>query len=161
MHSVGHHLQKEAMSRGGDDLFARSAFNRYYYNLFLSVKVVISDFDSSYSELGHKDYPNILSGTMVREFKKIGTRARKLGDFDLHADTQKAVHAAKELAAQMTEANAVRIVADYYPDTKINFIEPGIRYSLNNYSITKAHRWGETSNIHIKTINTVLQQANA
>jgi len=161
MQSVGHNLEVEAMKRPADenDLFARSAFNRYYYNLFLSVRVVLSGFDPSYSKIGHKDYPNVLSGTLIKEFQKIGKQANKLGDYTLYNETKKAVHAAKELAGQMTEANAIRIVADYYPETKIQFGQGG-RYSLNSYSISKAHNWDRMTSTHLKTIEAVLRQTS-
>ncbi len=64
MHEVGHHLQKIAISKTDQnrDVFARSAFNRYYYGAYLNVRELLSSLNPEWSRPRHRHIPYILTG---------------------------------------------------------------------------------------------------
>ena len=47
MHTVGHHLEKKAVSAGihSKDAYARSALNRYYCGTFLTIREMLASLD--------------------------------------------------------------------------------------------------------------------
>lgn len=142
MHEVGHYLQIEALKRADPekDLFARSAYNRYYYSIFLTARNLLSLIDSKYERLPHKSYPEVLLGNIVSTLKKGGRTASKNGDHALVTKIASAVSAANDLSNLMEAAYATRIAADYMPSIKVNFVGPG-RFELQGISITDAHNW--------------------
>lgn len=161
MHSVAHHLQKVAM--GGEisepDTFARSAYNRYYYAVFLLVREMLKDLDSNWSKVAHKSYPEILKGQISKSYKSAMKRALKNGDNALvpHLDT--ASRSALALASLMEKANGVRVVADYEPSELVNF-DSSQRFSLKGIEITEAHSWINQVNVWIDDIKRAWVQIN-
>jgi len=142
MHEVGHHLQIEAIKKDGPekDLFARSAYNRYYYSIFLIAREMLLTLNPDYRQLAHQDYPAILSGSIVKSFKKDRSIAQKNNDYNLFNKIESAISASKNFSELMHRAYATRVVADYQPHEKINFTD-NERFYLNGMSITEAHNW--------------------
>lgn len=142
MHHVAHHLQVHALSVTGNerDSYARSAFNRYYYAVFLSIRNMFRLIDPSWSRTPHSTYPQILKGSILSSLKKAEKTAHRTGDSNLLNDIQRAKRAVYELARIITDANSVRKVADYEPEEPVSFIAGG-RFSLRSISITDAHTW--------------------
>ncbi len=159
MQRVAHHLQLEAMKKQGEerDLYARSAYNRYYYNLFLIVRQMLADLDPIWSELPHKDYPKILKGQICRTYRKSKARAQKNGDSGLVQKLDDGLRAASALASLMTAAYVIRIVADYKPAEKIIF-ESQDRFSLKNINITEAHNWRASAQLWTNSIKDAWSQ---
>mgnify|MGYP001040464198 CR=1 FL=1 len=162
MHNVGHHLQIEAIKETDPikDLFARSAYNRYYYNIFLSVRTMLSEFDPKWSRTPHKDCPIILKETMKKIYKSAKKRAHKNNDTDLVKILDSAIPALHSLSEIMTKAGAIRITADYYPEERVNFTTAN-RFSLKNVDISEAHEWDQKIGILINTIRSAWKQINA
>ena len=153
MQKVGHHLQVEAKKKLGEerDLFARSAYNRYYYAVFLLARSAFASINADWSVAPHKSYPEILKGTITGKFRKAKQNANKVHDYDLIARIENAVHAAAELAKLMEKAYATRIVADYQPLECVVF-NGADRFSLKKIDITDAHSWHEKAMIWTKII---------
>ena len=127
MHSVAHHLQLEAVrlvptSEADADSFARSAFNRYYYATFLCVRETLTTVDQKYdASLNHKGIPELLKGTVQRRIKAIQKKASKLGDTSLVTDCRQTGSQNLALAVMLEKAYATRVVADYTPQTPVDF----------------------------------------
>lgn len=159
MHRVAHHLQIHAVSAvpNDRDIYARSAFNRYYYDLFLLVRGMLASFDSEkWSSLPHVAYPEVLR-KIAKDFQKEQRQAQRNGDMPLHTILQLAVSASKALASLMEKAYGVRVVADYTPEESINFVSAG-RFSLKNIDITEAHNWRTDVETWIKNIEQAWRQ---
>lgn len=144
MESVARHLQVQALRNhkdgGDDDIFARSAYNRYYYATFLIVRSSLSSINHSWSSIAHKSYPDVLGLTIPKQLAKGRQKALSLNDMKLVTDCQSAIAAAKSLAAIMKSGSAVRVLADYEPEVKIDFQDEE-RFALGGVSITEAHQW--------------------
>lgn len=163
MHKVAHHLQTVAIDRDESDrdIFARSAYNRYYYAVFLAVRDMLSEMDSKWSHLAHKNYPEVLTGeSIMKQFQKEKKRAEKNSDYALNEKLDKAIRAVKALSSLMSKAYVVRVVADYEPSEAVNFIS-GERFSLKSVDITEAHSWNNKAEIWIKDIQQAWRQINA
>lgn len=160
MHLVAHHLQLEAVKRteiSEQNLYARSAFNRYYYDLFLMVREMLIELqDAKWSSLTHSSYPGVLD-KIAKDFIKEKNRARKNGDFLLVAIVSQAISASKEISKLMEKAYAVRVVADYDPTEFVNFTS-ATRFSLKNIEITDAHEWRNAVQLWIEDIKKAWQQ---
>lgn len=142
MHEVGHHLQIEAIKKKGPekDLFARSAYNRYYYSIFLMAREMLLILNPDHGHLAHQDYPAILSGSIVKSLKKDRSSAQKNSDYALLNKIESAISASKNFSELMQRAYATRVVADYQPHEKICFTD-NERFYLKGMSITEAHSW--------------------
>ncbi len=142
MQKVGHHLQVEAKKKAGTerDLFARSAYNRYYYAVFLAVRSMLVKLNANWDRPTHKGCPTLLKTTITKKFRTAKSRARKNSDSVLISKLESGIHAAAELANVMERAYAARIVADYEPSEAVNFTSAE-RFSLKSIEITEAHEW--------------------
>lgn len=164
MEAVAHFLQMEAISRhrsGEDcDMFARSAYNRYYYAAFLSVREVLSALDPNWARLPHAAYPQTIEGQVIKTIRSGRSKASKFGDFELEAQCQRALAAAKQLAKLMRDSSAVRVVADYEPAVPVNFVSSG-RFNLGGVEITSAHQWPGQARTWAEAIALAWRQVNA
>lgn len=161
MQIVAHHLQKEAIPKSGDErgLYARSAYNRYYYNTFLIVRALLSEMDVKWSRMPHKDYPIFLKSTIIKDYKAAKVRAKKTNDSVLERKVESGIRAAQALASLMEKANGVRIVADYEPSEKVNF-KSADRFSLKSIDITQAHEWNDSVTLWVKDIKQAWDHIN-
>jgi hypothetical protein len=161
MHNVAHHLQIIAVEKqeADRDIFARSAYNRYYYGVFLCVRQFLNDIDPKWSKLPHKDYPELLRGTISSTYKKARTKANKCDDQELLKLLDSAIRSSAALASLMEKASKIRVVADYEPSEPVNFSN-SLRFSLKGIEITEAHSWDEQSNLWIKNIKQAWMQIN-
>ena len=161
MHGVGHHLQVTAWKKTPPDrdAYARSAFNRYYYGVFLTVRDMFRKMGLHWEEMRHASFPEVLSGQITKEFSKAKNRARKNNDYELEQKIHKvksSIYALKEL---VTKANEIRKVADYEPDEPVLFTgEP--RFSLKSVDVTEAHAWDGNARILCGSILPVWEQIN-
>lgn len=154
MHFVGHHLQMKAhdlatqTDQGAEatsqldqrDAFARSAFNRYYYGVFLTARNMIIHFDPKWGECHHSDYPKLLRGKIKKRLKNARKQKKNLNNLDLNQRLGQAISSADTLADIMNIANKVRVAADYNLEKKIKFQEKR-RFVLESINISDAHMW--------------------
>ena len=161
MHKVGHHLQVEAIKKAGTerDKFARSAYNRYYYAVFLDVRKMLAEFDPKWAEIAHKSFPGLLKGSITKIYKTEKSRANRNGDYELIPKLDNGIRSAAALASLMEKANATRVVADYEPSEHVNFTSAK-RFSLRSIEITEAHGWAESVRIWTNGIREAWRQVN-
>lgn len=159
MQFVGLHLQKVAVEERGPerDKFARSAYNRYYYAVYLDVREMFAQLDASWARTPHKSYSEILEGQVTRKFKEERRKAYKNGDSELVRLIDDAQRAARALASLMQKANGIRVVADYEPAEAVIFSTTD-RFSLKNIGITEAHGWQDNAKLWIRTIQNAWNQ---
>lgn len=162
MQQVAHHLQMHAHVLIGPerDVFARSAYNRYYYGCFLSLRATFAKMNPQWATNPHKSYPELLNGTILRKLKRERTRAIRNGDTELVRILDAAIRGIPEISKIMTEANAARVVADYEPGIAVNFID-GARFSLNQIEIGRAHEWQGRIEILAANLGSAWRQVNA
>lgn len=163
MQSVAHHLQVEAIRvapAAEADSFARSAFNRYYYAAFLCVREALVEIDSKYeNSLKHKEVPEMLRGSIQKRIKGIEKKARRLDDSRLVTECRQASNQNLSFAEVLSKAYATRVVADYNPNTQVNFDSP--RFELSGVSVNEAHDWVQIASVWSAAVLGVIRQENA
>ncbi len=162
MEVVGLHLKNIASTRPNTverDLFARSAFNRYYYASYLDVKTVLGSFKVEWGGIPHGDIPSVLVGAVKKALLKGRERAQRASDHDTAELCSRAVHAAHELSKMMTEGYATRVTADYYPEMKIDFSD-AYDFTLNFVRVKDAAAWPSKARVLLRTISTAWRQVN-
>lgn len=145
MERVAHHLQQAAVARRGNredfDVFARSAFNRYYYSLFLIVRSTVLLINPKWDAV-HSGIPDVLQGSIYDQINKYRKNSLKRQDRETIEICNRALFALKALADLMKNANSVRVLADYNP--QISVVDEGdSRFALGATNITSAHGWPE------------------
>ena len=150
---VAHHLQIEAQKRStaDRDIFARSAFNRYYYCSFLLTRQLFQSISPNATPHAHKAFPEFLKTTIVKELNRGLEIARRTKDGELKNILNRAKSAALNLAQQLVLAYAVRVTADYNPESEVEF-ESKSRFALNGVSVTEAHQWEQKTKSYCRTI---------
>jgi hypothetical protein len=164
MQVVGHHLQtfvqktidKSELDR---DLFARSAYNRYYYACVFIIREALTEIDNVWKRTPHKSYSEIFNGTITKRLKKEKMRAKKIEDTDLEKRIDEALRSIHEIVKIIEISQSIRGVADYEPNVKISFDNQN-RFSLNEIDITKAHHWEPHLRILLVKLMTVWRQFN-
>lgn len=153
---VGDYLAEAALKQGTNsdsDLFARSAFNRYYYAVYLIVKESISLINPTWSKMNHTDLPEVLTGKVIKTIKADIKRKIKADAIPYNKGEnikQKVIHSANELSNLLDEAYRIRVIADYEPDTKVE-ISRGT-FLLDGEKISVAKMWKNTAETHTKSI---------
>lgn len=165
MHDVARHLQVEAVkqvSKSAEtaDLFARSAFNRYYYAAFLRARETLVSIDAKYANsLSHKNVPDLLKGTIQKKLKTIQRKAARLDDTKLVNECHQASSQNLDFANVLEKAYATRVVADYTPTTAVDFRSP--RFTLTGVTVTEADGWLSKADLWSTIILSVIRQDNA
>lgn len=156
MELVANHLEAEAVDRLQKpeecDEFGRSAFNRYYYATFLTVREMMRNFDPSWSG-GHGSLPEELTGSTKRVFARAKTRAYKIGDKQFEGRCKFAIHHLHELADHMTRIYGIRTIADYQPEELITIVAGKI--TLASVEISEAKHWAKKAQGHAGQIISV------
>lgn len=82
MQEVAHYLQMKAHATTGPerDLFARSAYNRYYYACFLEMRSAVTEMRPEWARSPHKSYPELLSGSVTKTLKTERKKAQRIED---------------------------------------------------------------------------------
>jgi hypothetical protein len=143
MYSVALYLQKAAIGHGDPkekDLFGRSAFNRYYYDLFINVRQTLQRLSNDWARAPHKSMPELLRGSVQKKVRDIKKQARKISDTQLLSRCERLALFNETLASTLEQANGVRKIADYEPDKPVIFHRDK-RFQLNGISINDAHAW--------------------
>jgi hypothetical protein len=144
MIQVADYLSREAKKSGqtDPDAFARTAFNRYYYAAFLSIREFLNTIDPAWIKSGHKNIPDVLTITLMKKIKKsadIQLRNNLIND----RSKQKIIHQANtstsDIANILKSAYEVRVVADYYPEKRVSFTRDN--FILEKHSQREAENW--------------------
>ncbi|MEC5385532.1 hypothetical protein VVD49_07340 [Uliginosibacterium sp. H3] len=162
MEVVAQYLRQEALSRASPerDTFGRSAFNRYYYATFLTVKRGISALRPEWAgNIPHADIPNMLRGAIKESLGKGRKRALRAGDFELENLCARAISAAEDLAKVMEQGKATRVAADYHPDILVDFSGEQPFY-LNKVSVHVAKDWPFRARAFLDTISQAWMQVD-
>lgn len=140
---VGEKLQEWAEGARLDedvDAFGRSAFNRYYYASYLTVRELLGNLNGAWAEQGHGEIPTLLRKAVLRRIRD-EAKQRVQGHLLQYAAAQgiqaRANKIVAELSGLMEQSYHVRVVADYYPENRI--VKEGTKISLENLTLTAAH----------------------
>jgi hypothetical protein len=156
MKIVGDHLAGEAANRDDPtefDLFSRSAFNRYYYSAFLSVRSVLKSIDPAWATPSHQSMPEVLKGEVLNRLKRQIRNAQKTGQITQTKGNQLfhiAGTAASELSNLLTSARETRRLADYEPETRV--AKNGSVTTLGEWTLEAARNWERRVDAQSKTI---------
>lgn len=163
MELVASHLKSEATRRTDAverDLFARSAFNRYYYATFLLTRATLASFRAEWRDnIPHATMPELLRGKIKTLITKERFSAQKNGDTELVAICLRALSALEDLAKILDIGRATRTTADYNPEIQIDFSN-GIAFRLNTISISDANSWPQRARGYLLTISLAWKQIN-
>jgi hypothetical protein len=161
MERVALELQRSAITRRAHaedfDQFGRSAFNRYYYTVFLIVRELVLEFNPSWDK-GHASVPALLRGSFQDELKKFRAAANRRRNSDQSDAASKGIAALHSLALLMEEANRLRVTADYNPTIKV-VDQGGERFALVSTNISEAHQWPNRTRLFVKTIRLAMRLA--
>jgi hypothetical protein len=143
LHVVGVQLAAIAKAESGDraDAFGRSAFNRYYYAAYLSVRELLRQFDSTWG-VKHSKVPALLTTKVLDLVRRAAENQERVG---LITDEQRislvgqAQSATLALADIFQTAYALRVTSDYEPETLIEFGDGTFR--LMDRTDLEAHAW--------------------
>jgi hypothetical protein len=142
---VAEHLSKRADASVGHDsadAFGRSAFNRYYYASFHTVRDLLFALDESWAKVPHKNLPGLIEGDLIKRMKRLAEQQERLGALKAsrrHSLLSQAQTAANDIATILRAAYAVRIAADYEPTKPVDFFDGGFR--LVQHTNTEARNW--------------------
>ena len=154
MERVALELQRTAIKRREQtddfDQFGRSAFNRYYYAVFLIVRDLMLEFNPRWSG-SHASIPGMLRASVHDEIAKFRSAANKRRNPEQSEAANKASSAIHSLAALMEEANTLRVTADYNPAIKVED-HGGERFALVSTNITEAHQWPTQARLYVQLI---------
>jgi hypothetical protein len=161
MERVALELQRTAMKRRDQvddfDKFGRSAFNRYYYAVFLIVRDLMLEFNSRWAG-SHSSIPEMLRGTVRGEISRFRSAANKRGNSEQSEAANRAIAAIHSLATLMEEANRLRVTADYNPAIRVED-QGGERFALVSTNITEAHQWPSNATLYVALIQRALRLA--
>jgi hypothetical protein len=159
MQVVGNHLSAFASSIRGtssdDRLFARSAFNRYYYAAFLASRRLLTETTKTAS-LPHKALPEYLTGQFQNIVKRQIQAALRSGVLS-YADRARMLNTLKYNTLLLREllmlAYSVRVLADYEPDVPVEIKHD--TYSLGASTLSAASNWVNRAQLHCKNLHKI------
>lgn len=142
---MGDHLRLHALSIKGSepyDVFARSAFNRYYYSAFLRVRQTLPLIGLKCPR-EHKSVPEYLRKTAADHVRRQARRARYLS-IPKHNLGSRINSACIDIAQKLEQLNNLRKTADYEPEEYAAVQDEDV--SLGGVSASQARTW--TSDVH-------------
>jgi hypothetical protein len=160
---VGDQLSTWALIQKDDatqDVFGRSAFNRYYYAAFLVTRAMLSEFDTTWKKQNHSSIPVLLTTGLKKRVKTSLIKNVKAG---LMTEGEKGrlltslSSSTSELSNLLLSAYSLRCVADYEPEELIALDGQVIR--LQSEKLTSAQNWPDKANSYCKTIRRVWKEA--
>ena len=135
------------------DLFGRSAFNRFYYDAYLSVRETLRLMDAGWAEQSHKQIPELLRGAVVKRIKnaaKVATESSQISIPESQRLVARASSSAAALADLLRMAYRVRVVADYKIEMPV--LREGQVARLDGCTLESAKHWGDKTRIHSSAI---------
>lgn len=137
------------------DLFGRSAFNRYYYSAYFTVRTALGRIDTNWERTNHRAMPQLLRTTVLERLKKqvsMNKRTRLMPDAEASRFYSMAASAAAELSDCLRTAYEVRVVADYEPQTKVEAVGKAAGAKLADCTMGTASGWQRRAETHASTI---------
>ncbi len=162
MKVVGQELERWALGQTNaddKDLFARSAFNRYYYAVFLITREMIGEFEAGWRRTNHAGMPDLLRGAVKRKVEtalKDAVRGGLMSQGDSLKIKAKNAVAINALAVLLQEAYHVRVVADYEPEIVVQQKHNVI--SLDTHKLASAKTWPDRAASYCKCIRKVWEE---
>lgn len=143
---VAEHLSDRARKESGAraDAFGRSAFNRYYYASFLSVRELLAEIEPSWLATPHANFPDLLQDTVVKQVRREAKKQKRAGALTPSIASSlitQAVSATSEIVSVLRVANEARKAADYKPEIAVVFDANGFR--LGDQTDAAARGWKE------------------
>lgn len=140
------------------DLFGRSAFNRFYYDAYLSARETLQRMDAGWAEQSHKQIPDLLRGAVVKRIKKAAKVAAESSQISI-PESQRLVARASASAAALADllrmAYRVRVVADYKIEKLV--LREGQVARLDGCTLENAKHWGDKTRMHTGSILSVCE----
>lgn len=156
MKAVGKKLEDLALAERDEvllDLYGRSAYNRYYYAAFLTVRDMIRKLDGEDKRIKHASISEILEGRIRKKLKSAIEKLERKG-FLKKAEAARyrsSVHrATRSLSDVMKLAYDLRAVADYEPEVKVK-MNSNVIY-LEEYKLSRAQHWYDEANAYCLTL---------
>ncbi len=158
MKIVGDYLHQKALKLTNNpeemDLFARSAFNRYYYACFHLARNLVADIHPTSVGANHKQFhETILTTTIQSEIKKIAENQLKKKVID-RSHFSSIVSSSKRSLSQLEDilrrAYSVRCIADYHGE-EVVCLEGG-NLTLTGKTLHEASMWPKRAAIYCKEI---------
>jgi hypothetical protein len=137
-----HSIARSVTTAEEVDSFGRSALNRYYYATFLIVRHALGDMRPEWATRKHSEIPELLDTKVVEAFRRRLSAVRRVGAVPttmLEQWQHTAIRAAKELSSLFEEARTIRVIADYYPETRME--DQGGALVLASCKVSRAHHW--------------------
>lgn len=162
MEQVADSLTSQAVASGNADdadLFGRSAFNRYYYGVYLAVRAMLQVGHPDIQRFPHKDLPVELTGrvrTRIMEVSRQQIRRKLLDEGQAARLTDSATTALRELAEILREGYRIRVVADYDPSARA-VVHDG-HVLLQDKTTDAARQWGRRADRAIGQVKRVWRQ---
>lgn len=141
---VADHLTACAKGRSGDeaDAYGRSAFNRYYYAIFLTTRDLLVQINRSWLRTSHANVPTVLEQDLLKLVRKTVRNLEK-SEILFHGRGQSLINqassATSEIASTLRLAYKVRVSADYIPEDRVIFEPTGFR--LATHTNVEANKW--------------------
>ncbi|MTI99752.1 MAG: hypothetical protein FH752_14145 [Marinobacter adhaerens] len=162
MKIVGEKLESWALGQKDEaekDLFGRSAFNRYYYAVFLSTRVMLGEFKASWRGTMHASIPDLLRTSVRKEVAKTSKAAARKGLIS-EAESSQIIQqhnvSVRALAGLLEDAYQVRIIADYEPEIVVHQERDVL--SLDSHKLTSAKTWPDRAESYCKSIRKVWKE---
>jgi len=159
MRIVGEQLQVWAEDKKVEhekDIFARSAFNRFYYASFLITRDMLGELKPEWKKTAHKNIPDLLRTSVKKavdkELKKL-FRKGVVSPGEMSALKTSLNGATSELSNLLTEAYDLRVIADYEPEVPV--LTKNKVLLLRKYKLNSAREWPGKTGAFCKTIRKV------
>lgn len=148
LHGVADHLSNRAKAllaasaESEADAYARSAFNRYYYATFLTVRELLAIMNSKWEETPHANIPDVLEHGVLKLIKTTAIKQEldhMLSSSRRQSIVKQSIVSTNEISSILKAANHVRKAADYEPNQRIVFGPAG--FELVTYTVGEAGNW--------------------
>lgn len=162
MEQVADTLTQYAVTSGDlldANLFGRSAFNRYYYGVFLAVREMIRYGHPEIVRFPHKNMPEDLTGKLREKIVDVARQQVKKGLISPAQQAQfvdRASIALRELAEILREGYRIREIADYEPAI-LATVQNG-HVVLDEKTSDAARNWGRRAERAIGQVKHVWRQ---
>lgn len=146
LYKVAEHLSSFAKKHSASDAdaFGRTAFNRYYYAAYLTVRELLERVDASWGREGHANVPGLLEGALLKKVKGMARKQEKVGVLAKAREqvlVKQATAASSEIASILKSAYSVRVAADYEPSHVVLFDHDHCGFRLIGHTDAEARNW--------------------
>lgn len=146
LHRVADNLARQAKGAGvlaeDADALGRSAFNRYYYATYLTVRDLLGLIDAAWKKESHAKIPELLEGAVLKKLRAEARKQERSGVISKSHEKgliYQATTASSEIASTLKIAYQIRVISDYQPEERITFV--GDQFWLQEHSDREASNW--------------------